>query len=95
MVLIVEPLSEEEQKKYSDMVVGKTTCICCHQEGIFVLNDNGRDGNSVFNYLENHQTEYHGDELCYGSEQRVAFLSDPGPYKLDGCSLPTSKRVNH
>ena len=69
MELQVTPISPEERKRFSNMVIGKAICPICGQEAK-VVNDQGEQGNPFFNYLEDHSMHCCSD-LCGGSEQML------------------------
>ncbi len=63
MEFVIKPLSQS-QRLYPDSYIGKTICPVCKYE-VFVMNGNGREGNPIFNRLENHNSGC--EHPCRGS----------------------------
>lgn len=70
MTIEIKPLSLENRKKYSHLVVGEAICPVCNQIDIAVVNDQGHRG---YDYFENHYPK-DGKNLCKGSEKMLAHF---------------------
>ena len=66
-------LSNEDRKRYAELVVGVMCCPWCAQNDIKIINDNGATGKKSMNYLEKHRPK--GIErFCLGSKSFVDDL---------------------
>ena len=67
----VTPLTEAEKARYSECVIGFAVCPFCKNR-IQVVNDDGRKGESFWDYFANHKEEEGSNaSLCEGSERRL------------------------
>lgn len=67
------PLSSEDRKSFSHLVIGKAKCNECN-ELIHVQNDSGLEGAPNWDYFVNH-FQVNSKSFCFGSEKRLQQAS--------------------